>query len=473
MRASELMKDWPDCGPNLAEREQWLAKGLAEREERIVQAVRSGFYQPIEWQPMEVERMGHRGKIWVARDALRIGEPGDSVRVNVSARTAQRIADMVGASLPTTFVLDEVQRRFQASVPPQIQPPDRRTREDRGMSPWMDDLGAMRLHSAQVDQAIARLSVPPYIVCNVGKHWVITSRLANTRGMAANYGWYTPSAPYVSTSGIKLWQSLGTRHNDRHVDYSQVLQLVRGTMEVDGQAKPFERVAVSPTFWGLVSDEGPLKCTRIQSVPVTDPVPTPSSGSGFTEDERSTIETELEELVTLFMEAKNYTRVDRSSSIKYVVLHTAEIGETLTSAEALARWCAGPSAPRASWHFAVDADSITQSVREEYIAWHAPGANQTGIGIELAGRASQLPEQWNDDFSRATLERASRLVSYLCHRWNLPVQFVSADGLRCGLRGITTHAEVTKAFGKSTHTDPGKHFPVEAFLDLVRNHQRG
>jgi len=170
------------------------------------------------------------------------------------------------------------------------------------------------------------------------------------------------------------------------------------------------------------------------------------------------------------VEARHYTHTDRSLDIKLVVLHSAEIAETLTAAEALGAWDAGPDAPRASWHYAVDADSIVQSVHDEYIAWHAPGANRTGIGIELAGRARQSAEEWADEFSRETLERAARLVAHLCEKWGLPVRFVDREGLQRGELGVTTHLEVSRAFGKSDHTDPGKNFPMEAFLEHVRSH---
>jgi len=35
------------------------------------------------------------------------------------------------------------------------------------------------------------------------------------------------------------------------------------------------------------------------------------------------------------------------------------------------------------------------------------------------------------------------------------------------LRGFTTHYEVTKGLG-GTHVDPGKHFPLDRYLDMVR-----
>jgi hypothetical protein len=42
-----------------------------------------------------------------------------------------------------------------------------------------------------------------------------------------------------------------------------------------------------------------------------------------------------------------------------------------------------------------------------------------------------------------------------------------ADNLKRGAHGITTHAEVSRAFGKSTHLDPGPFFPVAEYLRLV------
>jgi hypothetical protein len=45
---------------------------------------------------------------------------------------------------------------------------------------------------------------------------------------------------------------------------------------------------------------------------------------------------------------------------------------------------------------------------------------------------------------------------------------LSADDLLAGRRGLTGHAQVSAAFRKSDHWDPGPGFPVESFLDRVR-----
>ena len=174
-----------------------------------------------------------------------------------------------------------------------------------------------------------------------------------------------------------------------------------------------------------------------------------------------------------FLQARHFTPAQRTK-VDLVVLHSAEIGEVLDGAEILMRRCAEKRVNakgdevRSSWHFAVDADSITQSVLEHDVAWHAPGANATGIGIEMTGRARQTATEWADPFSMAMLARCARLVADLCNRWGIPAVFVPADALVRGVRGITTHMQVSIAWRKSSHTDPGPSFDIPGFIDLVR-----
>ena len=71
--------------------------------------------------------------------------------------------------------------------------------------------------------------------------------------------------------------------------------------------------------------------------------------------------------------------------IDLIVVHTMEMDEKGSTAESCASWFQNPAAG-VSAHYCVDADSIVQCVKEEDVAWHAPGANHDGIGIEHAGR---------------------------------------------------------------------------------------
>jgi N-acetyl-anhydromuramyl-L-alanine amidase AmpD len=167
-----------------------------------------------------------------------------------------------------------------------------------------------------------------------------------------------------------------------------------------------------------------------------------------------------------FIESPNVTRA-RRREIDVVVMHTMEVGETPGAARAVAKWFAGGSS-QVSAHYCVDADTVIQCVREQDIAWHARGGNTRSIGVELAGRAGQGAAGWADTYSTAVLWRAAELVEGICARHAVPIRRVRAAGLRSGRRGITGHADVSEAFGRSDHWDPGPAFPWRLFLDLVR-----
>lgn len=190
-----------------------------------------------------------------------------------------------------------------------------------------------------------------------------------------------------------------------------------------------------------------------------------------------------------FQQARDFRSGRRDPStgetcnVRCVVIHTAEIGESLEGAEALMNVCAKgqnypPGHPKAgekrlaSWHYAVDADSVTQSVKEEDTAFHAPGLSHCSVGIEHSGRARQTAEEWDDHFSRRMLELSAELVAGICARQGIPCVRIGVDEVRTGHAGICGHVEVSKAFGKSDHWDPGGAFPWDWYLERVLHYSR-
>jgi N-acetyl-anhydromuramyl-L-alanine amidase AmpD len=149
------------------------------------------------------------------------------------------------------------------------------------------------------------------------------------------------------------------------------------------------------------------------------------------------------------------------------VIHTMEIAERDGAAEACAAWFADP-ASEVSAHYCVDADGVVQCVREADVAWHARGGNANSIGIELAGFAGQGAHGWGDAYSRSVVERAARLLADVCERRSIPVRRLRAADLQAGMRGVTGHADVSAAFHRSDHWDPGPDFPWERLLRLAR-----
>ena len=174
-----------------------------------------------------------------------------------------------------------------------------------------------------------------------------------------------------------------------------------------------------------------------------------------------------------FVQARNYTPADRGrEDIDVVVVHTMESPEIPEAAERVAAWFAGPSAPQASAHYCIDSDSVVQCVREQDVAWAAPGNNSDGVQLEHSGYARQTTRDWHDAYSTALLKLSAKLAAGICARYRIPAVWLSPEDLRAGLRGITSHRNVSRAWGRSTHTDPGLDFPVAEYLALVNRSLR-
>lgn len=167
-----------------------------------------------------------------------------------------------------------------------------------------------------------------------------------------------------------------------------------------------------------------------------------------------------------FIQAKNYTPII-GRPIDLIVIHTMEAAEKPGTALAVAKWFASPTAPKASAHYCIDRDVTIQCVRDEDIAWAAPGANANGIHIEHAGYALQSVIDWYDEYSLFTLSRSAALCASLCSKYNIPINWLEEKDLLAGKRGITGHGQVSRAFKKSNHWDPGPNFPVKDYLLLI------
>lgn len=153
--------------------------------------------------------------------------------------------------------------------------------------------------------------------------------------------------------------------------------------------------------------------------------------------------------------------------VRLIVMHTMEASEKPGTAEAVAAWFGGlrGPAPRASAHACVDNDSVVRCVLAAHDAAAAPGANADGYHIELAGRSAQGAAGWADDYSLSMLAFASDLAAEAAVMFAVPIRRLTTEEVRGKvLSGFCGHHEVSLAFRKSTHVDPGPTFPWEAFL---------
>lgn len=158
-----------------------------------------------------------------------------------------------------------------------------------------------------------------------------------------------------------------------------------------------------------------------------------------------------------FVQAKHFTDTGSAGrSIDLLVLHFMVMPEEPDTAEKCARYFETTDR-EASAHLCVDNNSVVRCVRDEDVAWAAPGANSDGLQIEMAG-TTQTVQQWADAYSKSMLELTAVCAADLAEEHGIPTKWCWADDLRAGRRGFTDHWEVSKAFGLSTHSDCGQGF---------------
>ena len=253
----------------------------------VTQCLRSGAIEPIEWAHVPVKYKDHEGVVAVAIDCLRLWHPSGAVRVNVSCFGAQMLCDSLGLQMPTPLVVDRAWEEANVRLTPKTYTPDANgrvhihNRSGQSEVVSMTSVSAMIAHS---DRVSSEVDGRRGLVGNAGKWWVICKRIGGQKQLspalasykAANYGWFASGAASLSVTGKKLWQSIGTAHDQFHRDYSQTFVPVGRHMLVDGYPMSFAYVLGHPELCGLVSHEGPLAYDRHPNLPVWTP---PGSGS--------------------------------------------------------------------------------------------------------------------------------------------------------------------------------------------------
>jgi hypothetical protein len=459
-----------------------------DRDDAIMRAIANGEYE-VEWVDLPMGRL----TIQVGRDALRVR----GLRVAVSARLWQRIADALGWILPTPRIVDAIAEAATIRIAPHTQAP----------GPWMGLRAAIVRHhdavQADVDTATRRGEIG--LIDTVGKAWVLVPGIPARR--AANYGWHVGGKPI---------QPVGFAHDPDHVDYSQTLRPVQDNCTVDGQTARLREIYRRPDLCGLVGLEASLERARQPDTAtrLTAATPTLRSGSyddavrrwqgivGVPADGRFGAFTEVatkawqaahglaadgvvgpatwaaalapdtlqggaepEDIYepdppgwrphTAHLQARWY-QAGRSQGVPlYVCMHLAIVRPRAGAARQLMA-DAALNDRQASWHYAVDSAEITQSVLETNTAFAAVGGRRS-IHIELATGYEvpwRDPRLWRDPYHVAMIDRARGLVHEIAERWGIPLRWLSLeDVIASEARGLVDHRDITRASAQAKARD--------------------
>lgn len=125
---------------------------------------------------------------------------------------------------------------------------------------------------------------------------------------------------------------------------------------------------------------------------------------------------------------------------------------------------------KASAHYVVDPGKTVQCVGDHTVAYHC-GFNQDSIGIEMCEFPSWDRTRWDDAEHRRMMRRTARLVAKLTLVYKIRPYYVGRAGLLLGIKGVTTHRQMSLAFKMSSHWDPGA-WPRRKFMREVRRQRR-
>lgn len=502
----------------------------------------------LEREPDEIAwyrlQLSERLCVLVTRDALTWG----GVRWGMTAHGQQRLADSLpdtpggaGAMLLTPAICDAIAShaaRVGALLGPHPRPVSHRSGAYREHSAELD----RELYRPQHDGAELVAGWKDW--CLSADVWRRRGRVTNY-GWHVQPGARAPARTYPAETldGWSVLQPASEAHNGYHADYSQMVRLVARRCYLDGHpadladaltgahgpqaaqpvggvlpgwrmpgvdpldtrdtadsmprpTRPGERGAevVAWQRWlaalGYTVDvdgaHGPqTEIATVEALRVRGLAPADVPADIYADD-AATAEPLLDLDAIPFSRARYFGAGRPYGEPLWIVIHTAEIAELPDSAERLQRYAATMADGRSvSWHYAVDADSITASVRLSDRAYAAGPANDRGVHIELAGTAAQGVAGWRDDYSRAALGRLRQLLRALSKRLRIPLRRVDASGLLVGTAGVCGHADVSAAsrearvrglqvrpwwdgqrrrWRTTTHGDPGPSFPWEEVL---------
>jgi hypothetical protein len=226
----------------------------------------------FDWAELVSAHEEHELRLRVMRDAVL--DP-NGLRQPATAAQMQRVADRLGCMLMTPKVVDLVWAQAALRLDAVVSVKGRIV-ANCSVADYNTALEKV------IAAAAKRASGYPDAGCVacVGKYWVVCNSLARTglrygQQTAANYGWFSSRAPRArkSVTGCgNVWQRIGTKHNDAHVDPSQVVRLLQrsatlvgpggGECEVD-----LHEIAADPQLSHLINHDGVLHVLRQPSVP--------------------------------------------------------------------------------------------------------------------------------------------------------------------------------------------------------------
>jgi hypothetical protein len=242
----------------------YLGKSYLTWEKAAIELAQAGDVPPLGFTTLQLSSPGHSATLDISNDYFQVGTAADPLRLPLTPKSAQTIANIYGYLLPTPKLVYESWKQAPVKLCPI---------SSYAMKPPQSNSGASLVqyasHNAAVQQQLSLL--PPEARSSLisgQKKDVVISKLLKP-GKVIIYGWFhNDDRPLKETYQSMLdgtsqpIQPRSDAHGDFYVDYSHGIRFVSPLMIVDGVQRRTEDVLGDPSLAPLASDEGPLSAVR-------------------------------------------------------------------------------------------------------------------------------------------------------------------------------------------------------------------
>jgi hypothetical protein len=184
--------------------------------------------------------MNHTAVYWTLPDYIAVGSDADFFRIPTTPMLAQRLANLLGCSMITRKMSDDIWTASDLKLNPHPFSPG--TYDIQAVSTWW--LSQQAIEDERTGNPLGLL------VSGIKKDVVLTPLIATTPNKVFIYGWHYPTGSPI--------QPLYGGHVDWYHDYSHGTRLVLQQMTVDGNPTTVSATLQHATLNALLSDEGPI-----------------------------------------------------------------------------------------------------------------------------------------------------------------------------------------------------------------------
>lgn len=229
---------------------------IEEREKKIYKEICDGNLPQfirnlvtIQSRLKDTEGIDHTVKFQTLPDYMAIGSNEDFYRIPMGPRTAQKIANLLGCSLPTSKLVDDIYKNATVKLEPTTYYPVGNANEQ---------VDKFIQHNQDIEQQRLLIDQPlGSLIAGIKKDVVISNKIDDPlrKNHVVIYGWHRLDGKPI--------QPLTNVHIDRYVDYSHGTRLINSEIFIDGVPKHISEILEDPILFKLLSDEEePMSISR-------------------------------------------------------------------------------------------------------------------------------------------------------------------------------------------------------------------